>query len=161
VARHPRLCGPPDPIRPALEAAGFALTPRPLYEGHPAGLLAGHAFAVLGLEIVYKLHDPGTVIISYLGRQGERPGLCNPFAGLVWFLDFLQARPELGISRVMGLVQTEGYARAGGLSDGRLERYYTRWLGARVTPFDGNDFVYLDLADHRPPRARRRAPAHP
>lgn len=154
VERHPRLAGPPDPIRPALEAAGFTLTPRPLYEHHPAGLLAGHAFTVLGLEIVYKLHDPRTVIISFLGRDGERAGLANPFAGLVWFLDFLHARPEFGIRRVMGLVRTADYRERSGLDDGRLERYYTRWLGARRTRFDGNDFVYLDLADHRPRRPR-------
>jgi type III secretion system regulator LcrR len=161
VGRHPKLAGPPDPVRPALEAAGLVLTPRPLYEDHPAGLLAGHAFAVLGLEIVYRLHDPRTVVISFLGRTGARTGLRNPLAGLDWFLDFLKDRPELGVLRVMGLVQTEAYRSAGGLGDGRLERYYTRWLCAHRTRFDGNDFVCLDLADHRPRRRRGGAPTHP
>ena len=78
-------------------------------------------------------------------------GLGSAFGDLLWFLEYL-IRKDVGVERVMGMVDNFLYEDEGGLSTARLNRFYTRLQGARIMKFDGDDWLYLDLRDYRPVR---------
>jgi hypothetical protein len=140
----------PDCVYAALTAEGIILAEERLFE-HSA-LFAGYRFEIAQAEIVYRMHDPQTVvIIRYRTHPHDRKNLANPFRGMHWFLQFL-CRSELGVKRVMGLVDTTLYQEQGGLTAERLLHVYQHHMGGRLIDFDGARWVYQDLVDYRSPR---------
>lgn len=140
----------PNCVYAALAAEGIVLEEERLFE-HSA-LFAGYRFEIAQAEIVYRMHDPQTIIIiRYRTHRHDRKNLANPFRAMHWFLQFL-CRSKLGIKRVMGLVDTTLYQEQGGLTTARLLHVYLRHMGGRLIDFDGVRWVYLDLVDYHPPR---------
>jgi len=109
--------------------------------------LAGTRFVMGGLfhrgnsTIAYRFKpEASTVILSLYKRQGDRQGLKNSFADLLWFFDVI-AQPELGIKGVEGLVESP-VDGSGKLAVPRLNKFYAI-LGAKIVKKDDDGSEWM------------------
>lgn len=102
--------------------------------------LSGTRFVMGGVfhrgnsTIAYRFKpEASTVILSLYKREGDRQGLKNSFADLLWFFDLI-AQPQLDIKSVEGLVESP-VDGSGSLSVSRLNKFY-EILGAKIVKKD-------------------------
>src|SRR6476661_2258036 len=59
-------------------------------------------------ELCFGLEDDDeTVVLTDYRRTDNRTGLRAGFRELLWFIEFLAARPELGVKRLHGLIRPD------------------------------------------------------
>ena len=142
-----------DRVAQALAARGFVVTPKALFvDGY-----SGFHFEVGHVEIIFRLDDDDeTVMIPLYRRLGPRVGMRNSYLEMWWFLEFLQ-QPDLGVTRVKGLIRALNEAREGDLPSERIAEFYRRMFGAGSLGFeDGEEWMHLELKDLKPMRAAYR-----
>src|SRR5262245_25813452 len=141
-----------DRIAAELAREGITAVPQDLLrDGH-----VGSLFVVGRAEICYRIDDDDrTVVISHYKRRDGRDGLRHGFREFIWFLEFL-CRERLRLRRVKGLIRAE--TEPGAMPTPRIAEMYKRVLGGSTLEIDhGEEWIYLDLADYRTMRERRRS----
>lgn len=164
-----------DAVLRALARDGIPVDEVRAFDDPHSPFVEGYRITIEGAEIVFRVLDRETVVIVLYRRTAMHATLRTAFTGLIRFADRLRSR-DLGVKRLVGVVDTSSYRPEGGLSDDRLERFY-RLMGARrispgevpgLTPLAlpwytarRTVWVALELDDFRPPRAYRRGREEP
>lgn len=116
----------------------------------------GRLLKLKNAEICFGLEDDDeTVVLTDYRRTDSKSGLRMGFRELLWFIEFLAARPGLGVKRLHGLIRPD--KNPGGLTPERLAASY-RILGGRFERREnGEDWMIVEFSEYRP--ARRPQPA--
>lgn len=127
-----------DVLTNHLRRMGIAVEPHCL---PGTRIILGGIFHYGSAKIAYRFEqETSTVILSYYQREGERKGLKNSFAEVLWFFDLL-AKPELNIALVKGLVMPSR-KETDGLEASRLEQFY-RMIGATFIEKDNEGAEWI------------------
>jgi hypothetical protein len=111
----------------------------------------GRLLKLRNAEICFAIEDDDeTVAMTDYRRTDSKSGLRMGFRELLWFIEFLAARPELGLKRLHGLIRPDQIP--GGLTPERLAATY-RILGGRFERrADGEDWMVVEFSEYRPCR---------
>ena len=139
-----------DRLAAEFEEIGLKTTPQNLARDGRMGRMirVGNAEICFGIE-----DDDETVILTDYRRVDQHLGLRLGFEELLWFIEFIIARPQLGLLRLHGLIRPD---RAGAIGPDRLAISY-RLLGGRFERMmNGEEWMALEFKDYR--RLRRTPP---
>ena len=142
------------PLAAALEAEGVAV--KAGHFGFNADLFAGLQFVHGAMKFTIRVSSKGHVLLAMLERVGNLHGLRATWRDLDWFADFCKARPETGVTWLLGKIKPyssgPGYA-----SEEKLRQFYTRVTNCVSLGWDGSlEWVGVDIRDHEPLHELRR-----
>jgi hypothetical protein len=111
-------------------------------------------------EICFGIEDDDrTVIVTDYRRVEAASGIRPGFRAIVQLVEFIKARPELGLTRLHGLIRPDRTASA--LPAERLAAGYRRLGGRFEKTVRGEDWLTIDIADYQPLRSRRKTRLDP
>jgi len=140
-----------DRLAAEFERIGMKTVPQNLSRDGRMGRMirVGNAEICFGIE-----DDDESVVLTDYRRIDPAEGLRLGFEELLWFVEFMIARPQLGLLRIHGLVRP--VPLPGALPTDRLAKCY-RLLGGRFERMArGEEWIVLEFKDYR--RLRRTPP---
>jgi hypothetical protein len=139
-----------DRLAAEFERHGFPTVRQNLRRDGRMGRMVRHGSA----EICFAIEDDDETVCVTDYRQVEPPnGFRQGFGTIVWFVEFIVARPELRLRRLHGMIRPDRKQHA--LSAERLAAGY-RLLGGRLErTVNGEDWFAIEFAEYRNFHRRR------
>jgi hypothetical protein len=111
----------------------------------------GRLLRLKNAEICFGLEDDDeTVVVTDYRRTDPKAGLRMGIRELLWFIEFLAARPEFGVKRLHGLIRPD--KTSAGLTPERLAALYRIHGGRHERRENGEDWIVVEFSEYRPTR---------